>query len=90
MQQLDGLSLAVQATADVHQASRVGGDDTVRAGREDAAHLVIDHIARDLRVANRKLAAKTAALILPIELHVLRSLNVLHKLLDFIRLAQHP
>src|SRR4051794_33932520 len=63
----DAPSAAAEATADVHEAARVGGNDAVGAGPLDEGHLVGDHRSTDAGIADRERAAEAAALVEALE-----------------------
>src|SRR5262245_10045236 len=90
VQKLDLVPFAVQSAADIHHAAGIGANDATRAGRQNAAHLVIDHVARDVRIADRKRPAKAATLVLAVQWHIRCPFDVLNEPLDFARMAEHP
>src|SRR5437870_5534041 len=65
MQQLRLFPCTVHPPANVHQTAGIGRNDAVGPAGQNALHLVFDHIARNLRIANGERAPKAAALVLP-------------------------
>src|SRR3954470_18534424 len=58
VQQLGRLPFTMHTPADVHQAAGVGRDDTIGPAGQNALHFVLDHVARNVRIANGERAAE--------------------------------
>src|SRR6267142_6551175 len=90
MQQFRLLPIAMHPPSDVHQAAGVRRNNAVSPAGQDALHLVFDHVARDLRIPHGKRAAEAAALVLPRQRDIRRTVNVTNERFDFACLAEQP
>src|SRR5437868_1208048 len=79
-----GQVLAVERSADVHEASRVGADEKIGTRVLHAGDLVANHGSRDLGITHGKRAAESAALVLALERNIFDSVNCADQLLGLI------
>ena len=66
-------ALTAESACNVHQTSRVTGDDYIRPAFPDAVDLVLKYRSRDVRVLDREEAPKTATHLGLLQFHKLHA-----------------